>query len=72
MRLITVIGIIFILLGIILVLAPVLVQYIRFENIPSWLLFVYRQENFYFATSPILIVLSIFFLILRLFLNNSI
>lgn len=66
MRIFTVIGIILILLGIIFVPIPVLEQYINLAEVPSWLIYVYRRGNFYFATSPILLLASILFLMLKL------
>ncbi len=69
MRLITLIGIFLILLGLVFVSAPILEQYFSFEEIPFWLVFVYKKGNFYFATSPILILLSVLSFILRIILR---
>lgn len=66
MRIFTVIGIILILLGAIFVLFPVIEQHVGLEEIPSWLIYVYQGNGFYFATSPILIVISALFLIFEL------
>ncbi len=57
-------GILFILIGIAFVLIPILVKIIPhadLENIPWFLLYIYRRDNFVFATSPILITISIVF-----------
>ncbi len=60
-------GIAFILLGLALLVAPVLGRYIAPEDIPSWLLYVYRRGNFYFVTSPILILLSVLLFLIHAF-----
>jgi len=62
------IRIILILLGTAFVLIPILEQSINLGDVPSWLIYVYESENFYFATSPILILASALILILRNFI----
>lgn len=53
-------GVIMILLGLLFVLIPYLIRYApEIEKLPPILLYVYRRNGFYFATSPILIVISI-------------
>jgi hypothetical protein len=51
-------GIAFILLGVALVLMPFVGKYIDLSRMPSWLIYVYQSDGFYFVTSPLLIVLS--------------
>lgn len=61
-KLFTVFGTAFILIGIALVLIPIVVRFIpeiELEKIPWILLYVHRKDNFVFATSPILIIISI-------------
>jgi hypothetical protein len=58
----SVFGIFFILLGLILFLIPLLIKInpvLDFEKIPWLILYVYNTDNFIFATSPILIILSL-------------
>ena len=56
----TVIGIIFIVLGIILVILPLIAQYIpNLEKLPWIIIWVYKTDNFTFATSPILLIITI-------------
>ena len=44
-------------------------RYMDLSSIPSWLIYVYHSDGFYFATSPLLLLLSlvafIIFLIIR-------
>ena len=59
-------GWILILLGTILVALPYLSRLIpNVEKIPWIILYVYKRDGFYFATSPILILLSILSFILN-------
>jgi len=63
-KLFTVFGSVFILIGVALVLIPVIVRLIpqiELEKIPWIILYVYRKDNFLFATSPILIIISIIY-----------
>ena len=54
------IGLIITILGILLILVPHLIKYIpEIQEIHPLLLYVYRRGNFWFATSPILIIISI-------------
>jgi len=57
-------GIALILAGVSLVLLPVLGKVIDLSRIPSWIIFVYRSNGFYFVTSPLLVVLSALSLII--------
>ncbi len=60
----TILGLILMLLGAILLLLPLILKYIpEIEKLPSIILYVYRKGNFIFATSPILIIVSIISLI---------
>lgn len=52
-------GIALILIGVALVLLPVLGRYMNLSQVPSWLVYVYHSDGFYFVTSPLLIVLSV-------------
>jgi hypothetical protein len=53
-------GTVLIILGILLVLLPYLLRYVpSLEKFPPLVLYVYRRDGFYFATSPILIIISI-------------
>ncbi|MFC1803448.1 hypothetical protein ACFL0D_05720 [Thermoproteota archaeon] len=53
-------GWILILLGIILVSLPYITRIVPdIEKIPWWILWVYKRDGFYFATSPLLIFISI-------------
>jgi hypothetical protein len=59
-RPITTLGLILIISGLLLIVLPFLVRYLpNIDNIPWILLWVYKSNGFYFATSPILIILSI-------------
>lgn len=60
-------GWILILLGIIFVALPYLARVIpNVEKIPWWILWVYRSNGFTFATSPILIFISVLSIIINL------
>lgn len=52
-------GIALILVGAALVLFPMVGRYIDLSSIPSWLIYVYHSDGFYFATSPLLLLLSL-------------
>jgi type II secretory pathway component PulF len=61
-------GIVMVLLGMLFVLIPHLARYApEIEKLPPILLYVYRWDNFYFATSPILIIISIISVLISLF-----
>jgi len=64
----TISGILLILIGLALVLLPIIANYLpsieRLEKLPPILIYVYRSENFYFITSPLLILISLILLIL--------
>jgi hypothetical protein len=67
----TALGIMFILLGIALVIIPAVVRNILskdlLDRIPWIILYVYRQDNFIFATSPLLILISLAFILYAFF-----
>lgn len=49
-----------IIVGFVLVALPTIVRFLpRLDRIPWWIIWVYRSNGFTFATSPILIFLSI-------------
>ena len=53
-----------IILGAVLVALPALVKLVpRMEGLPWWIIWVYRSDGFTFATSPLLIFISILSLI---------
>ena len=58
----TSLGILFIMIGIAFVLIPIVVRLIPevdLQKMPWILLYVYKTENFIFATSPLLIIISV-------------
>jgi hypothetical protein len=54
-------GFAFILIGVALVVLPIIGKYIDLSQIPSWVIYIYRKNGFYFVTSPLLILLSLLF-----------
>ena len=61
-------GWILILLGVIFVALPYLTRVIpNIERIPWWIIWVYRSDGFYFATSPLLIFISLLSILYNLF-----
>lgn len=62
----TLIGIVFIVAGILLVILPLIAQHIpSLEKIPWIIIWTYKSDNFIFATSPILIIITILSFILN-------
>jgi hypothetical protein len=60
-------GILFIVCGIILIALPFIARNMpSLENLPWILIWVYRSDGFFFVTSPLLIIISIISLILQL------
>jgi len=55
-----------ILVGVALVLLPIIGKYVDLSQVPSWLVYVYHSDGFYFVTSPFLILLSLVALIVYL------
>jgi hypothetical protein len=49
-----------------LVLLPIIGKYVDFSQVPSWLIYIYRSDGFYFVTSPFLILLSLVALVVYL------
>lgn len=66
MHQLTWLGLALILVGLALVFAPLLARHFDVEGVPGWLLWVYRSDGFYFATSPVLLLLSLASLLLFL------
>jgi hypothetical protein len=65
-KMLTSMGIIFIAIGVALIMIPLIVKMIpsiSIEKIPWILLWVYRKDGFTFATSPLLIIIGILYLI---------
>ncbi|MCS7369037.1 MAG: hypothetical protein NDF57_04945 [archaeon GBS-70-058] len=65
-KMLTNVGIIFIVIGVALIMIPLIVKMIpsiSIEKIPWILLWVYRKDGFTFATSPLLIIIGILYLI---------
>lgn len=68
----TLVGIMLIIIGVVLALLPLLTQYEpSLEKLPWIILWVYKGDNFYFATSPLLIIISIIFIIIHLAKNSQ-
>ena len=60
-------GVILIVLGVLFLIVPLLLEKLpSLERIPWIILYVYRTDGFIFATSPILIIVSIVSLLLWL------
>jgi len=55
-----------IVVGVALVLLPIIGKYVDLSQVPSWLVYVYHSDGFYFVTSPFLILLSLVALIVYL------
>ena len=63
----TLMGLLFIVCGLILVALPFISRYLpTLDRLPWILVWVYRSDGFYFITSPLLIIVSLAFLILHL------
>lgn len=65
MRVFFLIGIFLVLLGLVFITIPLLDHFLSIEDIPWWLILVYKGDNVYFATSPILILITVLFLLFR-------
>jgi len=64
----TIIGLILIFLGFLFIMLPFISRILpSLGKIPSILWWTYRSDNFYFATSPILIIISIASLLIFIF-----
>lgn len=65
-KMLTSMGIAFIIIGVALIMIPLIVKIIpsiSIEKIPWIILWVYRKDGFTFATSPILIIIGLIYLI---------
>jgi hypothetical protein len=64
----TTLGLILIVSGLILVLLPFIARFLPIlDNVPWFIIWVYRRDGFTFMTSPLLIVLSLLSLLLQLY-----
>ena len=56
----TVVGFVFIIIGALLLAIPYFIKHVptveRLEKVPAILWYVYRKDNFYFMTSPVLLI----------------
>lgn len=59
MHQLTWLGVALIFIGVALVLFPILGKYIDLSQVPSWLIYIYHNNGFYFVTSPLLLMLSL-------------
>jgi len=65
-------GLILIVIGVIFLAVPLLARFVpSVEKLPPIILWVYRSDGFYFATSPILLVISIVSIALYLLRTRS-
>jgi uncharacterized membrane protein HdeD (DUF308 family) len=65
------IGIVLIILGVIFVALPLLAKYVPdLEKLPWIVFWVYKRDGFYFATSPLLIIISVISLIVGYLLKT--
>ncbi|HHL41027.1 MAG TPA: hypothetical protein ENJ36_00045 [Candidatus Bathyarchaeota archaeon] len=61
----TSLGWMLIILGVLFVALPYLTRiFPSLDHVPWWILWVYKRDGFYFATSPLLIILSLLSIIL--------
>lgn len=68
----TILGLLLIVSGLLLVLLPFLARHLpSLEKLPWIILWVYRRDGFYFATSPLLIIVSLISLLLNFFNRPS-
>lgn len=68
----TILGLLLIVSGLLLVLLPFLARHLpSLEKLPWIILWVYRRDGFYFATSPLLIIVSLISLLLNYFNRPS-
>lgn len=64
----TTLGLLLIVSGLILVLLPVLTRHLpSLDRLPWIIVWVYRKNGFYFATSPLLIIISLVSLLLNVY-----
>ena len=63
----TLLGLVLIMSGIVLVLLPIITRHLpSLERLPWFIVWVYRSDGFFFATSPLLIVLSLIWVLMNL------
>lgn len=63
----TLLGILLIILGVIIIAIPLIARYApSIEKLPPLIIWIYKKDNFYFATSPLLIIISLISIILYL------
>jgi len=68
----TLLGLLFIICGVILIALPFVARHLpSLDNLPWILIWVYRSDGFYFVTSPLLIIVSIISLILQLIYRSG-
>lgn len=68
----TILGLLLIISGLLLVLLPFLARLMpSLEKLPWIILWVYRRDGFYFATSPLLIIISLISILLNIFNRPS-
>ena len=64
----TTLGLILIVSGLILVLLPFIARFLpSLDQVPWFIIWVYRKDGFTFMTSPLLIILSLLSLLLQLY-----
>jgi len=64
----TILGLLLIVSGLVLVLLPFLAKALpSIERVPWILIWVYRRDGFYFATSPLLIIVSLLSLLAQMY-----
>ena len=64
----TLLGVLLIVLGVVALLLPYLLQtdlLKRLEQLPPILVYFYHRDGFYFATSPLLIIVSVAYFLYR-------
>ena len=67
----TLLGVIFIVCGIVLIALPFIARYFpSLDRIPWFIIWVYRSDGFVFVTSPLLIIISIISFVLSM-INRS-
>lgn len=63
----TLLGLVLILSGVVLVLIPFIARHLpSLERLPWFIIWVYKSDGFFFATSPLLIAISLIWVILNL------
>jgi len=63
----TFLGIILIICGVVLITLPLIARSLNnIEKLPWIIVWIYRSDDFYFATSPILIIVSVLSIVVRM------